>query len=126
MSTEELLELRFDPTLSREMVANLARENEARLRHFGHSITAGRLYLAHFLGPDGAHQVLAASSDASIAALMGASVIAANPFLTGKDCALVISWAEKKMSGPEITAPTSPVDRPRKKVHAPRRNPPPR
>ena len=41
MSTEELLELRFDPTLSREMVANLARENEARLRHFGHSITAG-------------------------------------------------------------------------------------
>ena len=59
--------------ISREMVANLARENEARLRHFGHSITAGRLYLAHFLGPEGAHQVLAASGDASIAALMGAS-----------------------------------------------------
>ncbi len=50
MSTEELLELRFDPTISREMVANLARENEARLRQYGHSITAGRLYLAHFLG----------------------------------------------------------------------------
>ena len=72
MSTEDLLELRFDPTLSREMVRNLARENEARLRHFGHSITAGRLYLAHFLGSEGAHQVLAASGDASIADLMGA------------------------------------------------------
>ena len=50
MSTEDLLALRFDPTISREMVANLARENEARLRQYGHSITAGRLYLAHFLG----------------------------------------------------------------------------
>ena len=108
MSTEELLELRFDATLSREMVANLARENEARLRHFGHSISAGRLYLAHFLGPDGAHQVLAASSDASIAALMGASVIAANPFLAGKDCAFVISWAEKKMSGRAVTYASTP------------------
>ena len=76
--------------------ANLARENEARLRHFGHSITAGRLYLAHFLGPDGAHQALAASGDASIAALMGASVIAANPFLTGKDCAFVIAGPRRR------------------------------
>ena len=53
LSTEDLLALRFDPTISREMVANLARENEARLRQYGHSITAGRLYLAHFLGSTG-------------------------------------------------------------------------
>jgi hypothetical protein len=26
-------------------------------------------------------------------------VISANPFLTGKDCAYVVAWAEKKMSG---------------------------
>ena len=108
MSEAEILELRFDPTLSREMVANLARENEARLRHFGHSITAGRLYLAHFLGPDGAHQVLSAAGDASIAAVMGPSVIAANTFLIGKDCNFVISWAEKKMSGKAVTYASTP------------------
>ena len=85
------------------MVANLARENEARLRQYGHSITAGRLYLAHFLGVEGAHTVLAASGEASIAALMGESVITANPFLTGKNCAFVIAWAEKKMSGKAVT-----------------------
>ena len=64
MSEAEILELRYDPTISREMVANLARENEARLRAHGHSITAGRLYLAHFLGPEGAHQALAAPGNA--------------------------------------------------------------
>jgi murein DD-endopeptidase MepM/ murein hydrolase activator NlpD len=103
LSTEDLLALRFDPTISREMVANLARENEARLRQYGHSITAGRLYLAHFLGVEGAHQVLAAAGEASIAALMGESVITANPFLTGKNCAFVVAWAEKKMSGKAVT-----------------------
>ncbi len=108
MSTEELLALRFDPTISREMVASLARENEARLRTYGHGITAGRLYLAHFLGVDGANTVLSAPGDSSIAALMGASVISANPFLTGKNAAYVIAWAERKMSGKvSVSAPPS-------------------
>ena len=81
------------------MVANLARENEARLRAHGHSITAGRLYLAHFLGPEGAHQALAAPGGALVADVLGAQVVSANRFLTGKDCAYVIAWAEKKMTG---------------------------
>jgi murein DD-endopeptidase MepM/ murein hydrolase activator NlpD len=99
MSEAEILELRFDPTMARQMVANLARENESRLRARGHSITAGRLYLAHFLGPEGAHLALAAPGNASVAGVLGASVVSANPFLTGKDCAYVVAWAEKKMSG---------------------------
>jgi hypothetical protein len=84
------------------MVANLARENEARLRAYGHSITAGRLYLAHFLGPEGAHQALAAPSNALVSDVLGAQVISANPFLTGKDCAYVVAWAEKKMTGKAV------------------------
>jgi len=107
MSTEELLALRFDPTISREMVANLARENEARLRAHGHGITAGRLYLAHFLGPEGAHTVLSASGEASLAVVLGAQVISANPFLTGKDAAYVVAWAEKKMSGKAAPVPAA-------------------
>ncbi|MBT1154658.1 M23 family metallopeptidase [Aminobacter anthyllidis] len=121
LSTAELLELRFDPTISREMVRNLAREGEAYLKQRGHQITAGRLYLCHFLGMEGAHQILSSSGDALIADVLGAVVIKANPFLTGKNATYVVAWAEKKMTGraPAVssqpgtatTAPPPPVVR---------------
>ncbi|SFR64977.1 peptidoglycan DD-metalloendopeptidase family protein [Litoreibacter janthinus] len=98
MSREELLKLRFDPTLSREMVTNLAREGEAYLRARGHAISAGRLYLAHFLGAEGAHVALSAPDNAQILDVMGAGVVKANPFLQGRDIAWVKNWAERKMN----------------------------
>lgn len=97
LSRNDLLALRFDPTISREMVKNLAREGEAYLKSRGHHITAGRLYLCHFLGMEGASQILSASSDALIADVLGAGVVRANPFLTGKNAAYVQNWAEGKM-----------------------------
>ncbi|MBA4492647.1 M23 family metallopeptidase [Paracoccus sp. S1E-3] len=99
MSRAEVLELRFNPDLSREMVRHLAQENEAYLRARGHDITAGRLYLAHFLGPGGADQALRADPASSVAAVMGAAVIAANPFLRSYSIADLRSWADRKMSG---------------------------
>ncbi|MEJ6784817.1 M23 family metallopeptidase [Aminobacter sp. Piv2-1] len=107
LSTEELLALRYDPTISREMVRNLAREGEAYLKARGHQITAGRLYLAHFLGMEGANQVLSAPQEAMLVDLLGASVIKANPFLTGKNASYVVAWAEKKMRG--RAPPTQPT-----------------
>ncbi len=68
LSTADLLALRYDPTISREMVSNLAREGEAYLRARGHQITAGRLYLCHFLGMEGAHQVLSSPGSAQLSA----------------------------------------------------------
>ncbi|RWP08511.1 M23 family metallopeptidase [Mesorhizobium sp.] len=97
LSTADLLALRYDATISREMVRNLAREGEAYLRARGHQISAGRLYLCHFLGMEGAHQVLAASGSAQLSAVLGSAVIQANPFLTGKTAAYVVDWAERKM-----------------------------
>lgn len=97
LSTADLLALRYDATISREMVRNLAREGEAYLRARGHQITAGRLYLCHFLGMDGAHQVLAAPGSAQLSAVLGSAVIQANPFLTGKTASYVVDWAERKM-----------------------------
>lgn len=99
LSRAEQLALRFDVTISREMVSNLAREGEAYLRARGHKITAGRLYLCHFLGMEGAHKVLAAPSNMALIDALGAGVIRANPFLTGKDVGYVLSWAERKMTG---------------------------
>ena len=113
LSRAELLALRFDPTLSREMVRNLAREGEAYLRARGHQITAGRLYLCHFLGAEGANTVLSAPSSAMLAEVLGAGVIRANPFLTGKSAGYVIDWAERKMNrrAPPSTAQPTVVTR---------------
>ncbi|TPK46488.1 MULTISPECIES: M23 family metallopeptidase [unclassified Mesorhizobium] len=102
LSTDDLLALRYDATISREMVRNLAREGEAYLRQRGHQITAGRLYLCHFLGMEGAHQVLSASGSAQLSAVLGSAVIQANPFLTGKTASYVVDWAERKM-GQKLT-----------------------
>ena len=105
LTRAELLELRLDPGLSREMVSNLARENEAYLRDRGHRITPGRLYLAHFLGAAGAHQALAGDSAADVGAVMGAQVVSANPFLQGKRIADLLDWADRKMRGQGSAVP---------------------
>ncbi|SIN84809.1 peptidoglycan DD-metalloendopeptidase family protein [Vannielia litorea] len=99
LSRAELLALRNDPTISREMVKRLAMEGESYLRARGHGITAGRLYLCHFLGAQGAAVVLSSPDDAMLIDVLGAGVIKANPFLTGKNVAYVKAWAERKMSG---------------------------
>jgi len=99
MPRPELLALRTDPVISRAMVVALAREGEAYLRARGHQITAGRLYLAHFLGMDGAHLVLTQPAEASLIEVLGPEVIRANPFLTDRDVAYIVSWAEDRMRG---------------------------
>lgn len=114
LSRSDLLALRFDPTISREMVKALAREGEAYLKARGHGITAGRLYLCHFLGMQGAAIAIAASPDAMVGDVMGASVVRANPFLTGKNIAYLQQWAENKMRqrGSRVTitnAPSTPA-----------------
>lgn len=99
LSRAELLALRTDPDISREMVLNLAREGESYLRARGHQITAGRLYLAHFLGMDGAHVALSADPATDLLTLFGPGVINANPFLRGHDAGYVVDWAERRMRG---------------------------
>lgn len=105
MSETELLALRNDPTLAREMVKNLAREGEAYLKSRGHQITAGRLYLCHFLGMEDANRVLSTPPDVMLADVLAPGVLSANPFLVGRDVAYVTDWAERKMSGARPSRP---------------------
>ncbi|UWQ81762.1 hypothetical protein K3725_21280 (plasmid) [Leisingera sp. S132] len=99
LARAELLALRLDPDLSREMVRNLARENEEYLQARGHQTSAGRLYLAHFLGAEGAHRALSSDPALGVGDVMGAAVVAANPFLEGKRIADLLAWADRKMQG---------------------------
>jgi hypothetical protein len=89
-SDAELLRLKFDPALSREMTQAYAGENQGFLRQRGIDPNEGNTYLAHFAGPAGA-AALHASPQAAVEATLGQRAVAANPFLRGKTGADVIN-----------------------------------
>ncbi|MDI7862530.1 hypothetical protein MRS76_11215 [Rhizobiaceae bacterium n13] len=96
-SSQEILALKSDVGLSREMTARYARENADFLRNQGLSTSAGNVYLAHFLGPRGAAQVLKADPNSSVESIVGPDVVNANGFLRGKSAADLRMWAARKM-----------------------------
>jgi len=105
----EVLALRNDYALSREMTRLYAQENANFLAAQGLAQTPGNIYLAHFLGPRGAAQVLKADPGASIESIVGPDAVKANEFLRGKSASWVVSWADKKMGGAK--AASAPADR---------------
>lgn len=100
-SSGEILAMRSDGDLSREMTGRYAQENAEFLKNQGIATTDANVYLAHFLGPRGASQVLKADPGASVASVVGQDVVNANSFLAGKNIADLRRWAAKKMGGGE-------------------------
>lgn len=96
---QEVLALRNDFEISREMTKAYTTENSDFLESRGHTATAGNLYLAHFLGPAGANKALSASPYATVRDVMGEGVVNANPFLKNYTIANLIAWSQDKMSG---------------------------
>jgi hypothetical protein len=97
MPRDQVLALRVDPELSRAMVVRLAQENEAFLRARGKPVRPGTLYLAHFLGPQGAVLALSSVPSDSVLSVMGEAVVTANPFLKHMSVADMIAWSDRKM-----------------------------
>ncbi|MEE3098215.1 MAG: hypothetical protein VX463_00465, partial [Pseudomonadota bacterium] len=81
-SRADILALRSDPELSRQMTAAYASENAAKLEAQGLDATEPNLYLAHFLGPGGATKALLADPDAAVTSVMSAAQIEANRRIT--------------------------------------------
>ncbi|MER9406178.1 hypothetical protein NKI36_19300 [Mesorhizobium caraganae] len=96
-SASEIIALKGDAVLGREMTAALTRDNAEYLTNRGVSTTPGNLYLAHLLGSVGAVNVLKAEPGAPIASVVGQDVVRANPFLTGKTVADTRAWSDGKM-----------------------------
>ncbi|WP_049769375.1 transglycosylase SLT domain-containing protein [Nitrobacter hamburgensis] len=90
-SDKEVLDLRRDPELAREIAVRLLKEYAAMLNKRDLPITPGSLYLAHFAGPAGAVALLSSAENAEAASLMAAAdatarttrekLVKANPFL---------------------------------------------
>ena len=118
-SDQDLLAMRADPNLGRQMVTAYMNENRAGLKSAGIAApTPGDLYLAHFLGLKGAIAVINADPDQPVAKALAAAVgpdkaakmITANPgVLGGKLNGSVLKWADDKM-GPTTAGGASIFD----------------
>ena len=98
-SDAELLALKTDPALSREMTEAYANQNQTILSKAGVPVTPGTTYLAHFAGPGGAVKVLQADPNAPVESVLGSAAVKANPFLRGMTVSGLQAWADKKMGG---------------------------
>jgi hypothetical protein len=116
-SQPEILELRRDANIAREITARFTERNAEMLRKRGLPVTPGTLYLAHFAGRAGAVAILSAMENADAALVMATAdatgrtnrekIVKANPFLERFTVADLKSWADRKMRvrGFHATAP---------------------
>lgn len=105
-SPQELLALKSDPALSRQMTEAYANQNGKILTGAGFEANPGSTYLAHFAGPQGAVKVLSADPATPVGAILGEAAVKANPFLKGMTAADLQAWAIRKMGGvPQPSAP---------------------
>lgn len=102
-SPEEILALRSDPALSKEMTAAYAGDNAGILSKAGVPVTPGNTYLAHFAGPQGAIGLLNADPSTPAGAILGPAVVKANPFLANMTAADVAAWANRKVGGAPLS-----------------------
>ena len=95
---EEILDMRSDFELSREMTVHFAEENRTYLIKQGLDPTHAALYLAHFAGARGATKLLKAHRDSPVEDILSPKAVEANPFLQGQTPATLYAWAKEKMS----------------------------
>lgn len=117
----EILALRRDPAISREMTTRYTEDNGAFLEGQGLPVTEATLYLAHFAGPGGAANILRADPGATVESVLGADVVRANPFLRDMTAGDLIEWAARKMGGdaPVSIAPSAAPEAPQAAPAAP-------
>lgn len=108
-SDADLIALKSDPALSREMTGAYASDNQAVLKQNGLPVTPATTYLAHFAGPGGAVKVLQADPNAPVESVLTPAAMAANPFLKGMTAQGLQAWAAKKMGTTSPVAGTQPA-----------------
>lgn len=84
MSRQQILDLRRNMEVSRQMTEIFARENAATLRAAGMAVTEANLYALHFLGEGergGGMRLLRAQRDAPLRSVVAPSAFRSNPWL---------------------------------------------
>jgi hypothetical protein len=111
-NAREILDLRREPKLAREIIIRFVERNVAMLRQRGLPVTAGTVYLAHFAGGAGAIAILSAPDNSDAALVLASAdstgrtkrerLIKANPFLDHFTVADLKVWADRKMRAPDL------------------------
>lgn len=96
-SPQELLSMKSDPRLSRDMTDALASDNSEFLRTRGLPVNPGTVYLAHFAGAEGASKLLGADDATPVSEVLSPGAITANPFLRNMTVGDLKAWSAKKM-----------------------------
>jgi hypothetical protein len=98
---EDILALKFDPDLNRQMTLAYAEDNAKGLKNANLPITPARLYLMHFLGPGDAPKVLRADPDTPAASIVSSKSLNSNGnMILGRTAAQMLEWASRKMGVP--------------------------
>lgn len=108
-SEKEVLELRRDAELAREIITRVLEQYATMLNKRGLPVTPGSLYLTYFAGPAGAVALLSGAENADAASLMASAdvtgrttrdkLIRANPFLKVLTVGDLKNWADQRMRG---------------------------
>jgi hypothetical protein len=77
-SRQEILDLRFDGEISRDVLVGFTRDNAEFLQRNGFTPNGDNVYLAHFLGRAGAKKFLSASNDTIITDVVNSAEYNAN------------------------------------------------
>jgi hypothetical protein len=111
---KEMLDLRRNMDVTREITARFVERNAANLRARCLPVTPGTLYLSHFAGGAGAAAILTAPSKSDAAAIMAGAdstgrmtrdkIVKANPFLERFTADDLRAWADRKMRARETGA----------------------
>jgi hypothetical protein len=104
-SDAQILALKGDPNLSRQMTAAYAQQNAASLTAQNLPTDDGALYLAHFLGAGGAAKVLSADPSTPMSQLFPPAVLNANPNIANATAGDVRQLTASRVGAAVPTAP---------------------
>lgn len=98
-SDAEILTLRENPKIARDVALIYTRENAAFLHAKGAPATTAYLRLAFFVGPAAALRVHSAPPETLLSAILRAPALEANPFLNGMTAGQLLQWSEEQAAG---------------------------
>lgn len=101
-SDAQILAMRADPNLSREMTTRYAVQNAGALETAGLPVNGATIAMCHKLGPGGAQAVLGADPNAPLTKVLPPAVIAANPQLRGLTAGQYAQGLAKKFGAQPI------------------------
>lgn len=105
----QVLALRTDGALSRELTTRFTEDNATALDAAGVAVDEASLYMAHHFGAKGAARMLQADPDALVTSFLTKAEIKANPHLHGRTVAQALDDFDRRAGRTPVTRAEAPV-----------------